>query len=129
MIGLASLLATGCGDGTCAVHGTVRFDGQPLPEGVISFIPDDPARPPDAGAIREGQFALRAMPGRKQVAIRASRTARHANPNDPDGAYLREDYIPTRYNTATQLAVEIAADGDNEFVFELQAETSQPGGR
>ncbi len=117
----ASVLAIGCGDGRQPVQGTVTFDGQPVPDGTISFVPIDPALGPDAGRIENGRFHLVAKPGPKRVEIRASRPVQSPDPRDPDAANLREDYIPRRYNAETELTAEVTAGGSNEFPFELHS--------
>lgn len=129
MAALTSLMLIGCGDGTHSVRGTVTFDGRPVEEGTISFVPDDPALASDAGRIENGRFHLHVKPGSKRVEIRASRPVQFPDPNDPDAAGLKEDYIPPRYNTETELTAEIAAGGGNEFVFELHSGGPPPGGR
>jgi len=67
-IGCLSLatLATGCGPGvkldvpeTSAVQGTVIYQGQPLPEGVVRFHPQDSEGNPGSGMIQpDGTFQL-----------------------------------------------------------------------
>ena len=118
LISLCALVC-GCGDGKCPVSGTVRFDGAPVADGTISFVPDDPSLPPDAGTIEDGQFYLLVEPGPKRVEIRASRPVRGNRPDDPDFANLREDYIPSQYNTNTELREQIVASGKNEFTYDL----------
>ena len=116
----ASLLALGCGDGRYPVRGTVTFDGRPVADGVISFVPDNPALASDAGRIEAGRFHVYAKPGPKRVEIRASRPVQSPDPRDPDGPNLREDFIPPRYNTETELTAEVTAS-HNEFRFELHS--------
>lgn len=123
---LTIVLAAGCGDGTYPVRGTVTFDGQPVPEGTISFVPDDPALAPDAGPIEDGRFNVFVKPGPKRVEIRASRPVQFPDPNDPDAAALREDYIPARYNSSTELTAEVTAGGGNEFTFDLHSGGAGP---
>ena len=125
LISLCTLLC-GCGDGTCPVSGTVHFDGTPVAGGTISFVPDDPSLPPDACTIEGGHFHLPVKPGPKRVEIRASRPVQGNRPNDPDFANLREDYIPSRYNTNTELREEVVAGGKNEFTYELSSSASGP---
>ncbi len=105
----------GCGDGKTVVSGTVTFDGQSVEVGTISFVPQDTSQASDAGKIVDGRFSVLATPGAKKVVIRASRPAENVAPNDPDAAALREDYIPARYNSQTELTAELPADGDLQF--------------
>ena len=40
------------------------------------------------------------------------------------GIMVSPELIPSRYNTETELEVEVSADGENSFTFELTSETS-----
>src|SRR5262245_25920513 len=74
--------AGGCGgsDGPqrAAVEGTVNFDGEPVLEGTITFIPAEGTEGPTAGgAIDNGQFKISAelgpVVGKQSVAITGQR--------------------------------------------------------
>ena len=60
------VLPSGCGSSakdTCAVSGTVTWNGKPLPEGTILFVSEDGTGVPDPGKIEEGKFRLQVKPG------------------------------------------------------------------
>lgn len=114
------VLAAGCGPSGPATHpvsGTVTFNGEPMPDGYITFIPEDPTVGPEGGPIAGGKFSFRAREGAKKVKIEASRPV---GPVDPVmGQARKEQYIPEKYNRSTTLAEEVTPDGDNHFTFEL----------
>lgn len=77
-VGLVGLCLTGCGKSgpaspTTTLEGMVRLDGQPVPEGVISFLPQGKKQAPATKAdIREGRYSAQQVPiGPVLVMIRA----------------------------------------------------------
>ena len=98
---LAGLLAvSGCSKGLHEVTGTVKFDGKPVPEGDIIFIPDDKAQGPEAGKIKDGKYTVHAKPGPSHVKITANREV--PGEKGPMGEPKREDYVPKKYNEETE---------------------------
>jgi len=128
---LAATAPLGCGRSgpeTYPVSGTVTFDGQPVPDGHIQFVPADGKGLPDPGKIENGEFSFDAKPGPKRVEIEASR---ETGPVDKSmGLAPRESYIPPCYNLETTLTAEVTPDGPNEFNFPLKSQPDQapPGG-
>jgi hypothetical protein len=120
--GLCLLLAlmAGCGPSgprTYEVSGTVTWNGKPLPQGDIVFLPVDGAVAPDAGKIVDGRFTFRARAGKKRVEIHASRAE---GPVDPVMKTApRKSYIPPRYNAHSILQAEVTPGGENRYAFEL----------
>lgn len=118
---LLIFLLAGCDSGpkVYEVSGVVTWDGVPLPTGEISLVPEEPGLAPDGATIVDGEFSLKAKPGKKKVVIRASRPMT----NPPHGADLtnppREDYIPARYNDRSTLSAKVGPDGTNDLKFEL----------
>src|SRR5262245_38511749 len=92
LLGLALLLATGCGPRSgnrVAVSGTVTFDGQPVDGGAIVFLPQgdgasDRAR--SGSGIEAGKYAIPAekgpAPGKYRVEIRWPRPTGKQIPSD-----------------------------------------------
>tara|TARA_R110002111_G_scaffold2705_4_gene17950 strand:+ start:41405 stop:41833 length:429 start_codon:yes stop_codon:yes gene_type:complete len=117
----------GCGssaDGVVRypVTGTVTWNGQPLPEGDIIFIPTEKTARPEGAVIKEGQFELTLAPGSMRVEIRASReTGKMIESAVDPGQKIAvvENYIPAKYNDKSELKAEVSADGENQFQFEL----------
>lgn len=106
------------------VFGTVQYDGQLIPEGDIVFLPENNKGRPDGGKIVDGKFRFSVTAGKKRVEVRASRE----NPDKLVDSMMepgkkvpaREDYIPDRYNTNSELTLEVL-DGENAIDIELVA--------
>jgi hypothetical protein len=113
-------IAAGCGpsgETTYPVVGEVRFQGQPVPRGYISFVPADGVGKTDAGKIADGRYDLQVRPGAKKVEISATKDN---GPVDPVmGQAPQKQYIPDKYNVQTTLKVEVKNE-DNNFDFELK---------
>lgn len=123
LLAVAVLSLVGCGPSgpvTYPVSGTVTFDGQPLPEGFITFVPEGDISP-DAGKIVEGKFEFRAQAGKKRIEINANRTKPGAKVEPSMGAVPFEQYIPEAYNTKSTLTEEVKSSGENKFTFDLKS--------
>lgn len=130
---LAASLA-GCGGSqSVGVAGTVTLDGQPLPEGLISFEPISKSAGQRRDAmIENGDFALPAnegvLPGMEfKVEIKSFRKTGRKYLNADMGASHDEveQIIPAEYNTASTLQIEVAAESErNRFQFELSSQGS-----
>jgi hypothetical protein len=113
--------AAGCGgpspDGE-AVSGRVAFRGEPLADGVVSFVPAEGKLPPVMARVARGTFRLHTRPGAYRVEVSASREK--AGPNTSGmKAGPREEVIPERYNRRSTLAATVTAGGPNDFAFDL----------
>lgn len=65
-------LVPGCGSTGATVSGTVTFEGEPVNDGSISFLPADGKGPADGARIRDGRYNLDILvPGPKLVKIEA----------------------------------------------------------
>jgi hypothetical protein len=128
LIGLA-----GCGGETDqlpreAISGSVTFDGQPLKNGYIQFLPD--AASDDAtfagGPIREGKFDIPReqgpTPGRYSVTVISGEAApSEASAAELPGAgFSKKEKIPAKYNSRTTLTAEVKKGGPNQFEFPLK---------
>ncbi|WP_143393609.1 hypothetical protein [Fimbriiglobus ruber] len=115
---LVGLAAAGCGDGPTRVpvEGTVSFDGRPVADGAITFIPAD-NRGPTAGArIVDGRYAIPRATGigvgEYRVEIVGNRETGKTvrDPSDPSRrTTLTEQYVPEKYNRNTTLKAKIDA--------------------
>jgi hypothetical protein len=128
LAGAAVILATGCGDGRVRVSGTVRFEGAPVEEGIISFEPVDGKGPTTGGSITDGRYDLtgdaRATEGEKIVRIVGSRKTGRKVPAGgpaPAGTMIEErvQCIPRQYNDQSTLKVRITPGRDNTHNFDL----------
>ena len=131
-----SVLIGGCGDSGDAleharVSGTVTFDGKPIPEGDIIFLPMGQTKGPSAaGKIVQGRYQIHEkgpVVGTHRVVIHAYRKTGRKIPNStpPAPGAVREEminekipYIPAQYNAKSTLSAEIRT-GDNQRDFEL----------
>jgi hypothetical protein len=134
---LATTFVAGCGrsnDGPPRVsaRGTVFLDGQPLPAGLIRFVPvDDTKGPKSQAVIEEGAFEFPKnygpVPGTHRVEIEAV----ESDLPDPDDEAAVLAYaaarkarprclgIPPIYNRRSQLKEVVSPEAAKEFRFEL----------
>ena len=108
----------------------MTFDGEPVGEGSLTMIPAKGTKGPTAGAsVSDGRYRIPAdsgpAVGNYVVQITARRktgrkttVARGPYAQNPTQIDQSEQYLPARYNTQTELTVEIAP-GENEHNFEL----------
>ena len=120
----------GCGhDGRVPLQGTVTLDGQTLNQGTIQFRPLAGTNGPTAGAqVVAGKFLVPAQgapfAGKFRVEITSSKLTGRKIPNPMGNGTVDEckQYLPARYNTASELQAEVAASGDNNFDFQLESD-------
>jgi hypothetical protein len=123
---IATPLAAGCsGDGLVTSTGTVTCDGRPLADGAISFHPLEAGAAPQGSRVVAGAYRIRGRPGRQRVEIVASRPRAGAAELTP-GMRPLEQFLPSRYNSTSQLGAEVTARGRNVFNFDLQTELAEP---
>lgn len=132
MMGLGSL--AGCGRGgaklppLAPVSGKVTLDRNPLPRGVVQFIPDESKGtkgPPAVGTIgSDGRFTLTtagargAVIGHHKVRIESRRRAKR-----PEEEGTQPSLIPEKYGNpdTSGLSFEVKAGQNNEFNIELHS--------
>lgn len=120
---LMMLCLLGCGPkgpATYPVSGTVTFDGKPVSNGDIIFVPEDRSLGPDAVRIEGGKFSTRVKAGKCRVEI----SALDIGPDTEyiSGSPIASNYIPARYNIESELTVEVLAKGENVFDFQLRSD-------
>jgi len=137
---LATVLLTGCGGGefdTTAVSGTVTFDGQPVTSGRIRFVPQGDStitgKPAQGEVQPDGTFVLTtydegdgAVVGRHRVyyappeSLETSETEELDANGEPKPKKSTSSKIPfANAGFAEEMFVEVTADGENMFNFEL----------
>jgi type 1 fimbria pilin len=122
---LAALASGGCGKPqTALVSGKVTFDGTPLANGTISFVPAGGATATAGVPIKDGQYTAEMPPGKKSVQISAmksigKRQVYQGDPNSPVVDNVQE-MIPAQYNAATTLSIDAPA-GRSEHHFALKS--------
>ena len=126
-LGLQSALLIGCAEsgGRCAVAGVVTYAGKPLENGYLVFRPLDLGQ--TAGAkIERGRYQVPTkeglLPGKYHVEIKAMRLTGQKYTDSDTGkqAQAREQFLPAKYNSQTELSVQVSLEGENKFDFELQ---------
>lgn len=116
-------MVVGCGpreEKRFSVSGTVKFEGKPIENGSISFVPeggrsaDGKLLSPDGGAIENGSYACRVRPGKMIVQVTGAKRVKPQKGDDPT-LILYEDFIPAEFNTESTLTIEISGDTQKNF--------------
>ena len=82
------------------VEGTVRFNGVPVEEGEIRFVPDDGDTGPSAGAIiQKGEYVVELTPGKKRVEVYGYRFLR----KNQIGFDVKDQIVPEQFNRRSKL--------------------------
>ena len=123
-IGFAAVLGAlvmiqGCGQSgpkMLDVKGTVNFDGKPVAEGDIAFLPENEAVGGEGAKIKDGQYSMKVKEGRNKVRITGSRVV--PGKKGPMGEDWVEQFIPQKYNDTTTLTAEVSA-GKTQHNFDL----------
>jgi hypothetical protein len=102
---------------TVLVSGSVRYEGQPLTNGEIRFLPmEGTAAPTNGSRVVAGRYAVVArgglLPGTYRVEIlsRATTGTEPAMPEEGEGPPQPPVRIPARYNSESMLEAEIRAE-------------------
>jgi len=110
-----------------AVSGTVTLDGQPLSGASIEFVPAEPNSPGGtSGEVEKGRFVIEGdrgpVAGSYRVLI-SSLLGTKVDASQPPGEAPapKKDPIPAKYNTKSDLKVEVKAGGPNTFEFALSS--------
>jgi hypothetical protein len=126
--GLAACMAlVGCSKSDIeklVVRGVVRYEGQPVANGEVRFIPIEGTKGPVAGGpIVKGEYIAEAKGGvpvgKHRVEIVAFRPAASRNPQVVTEGGLFDQYLPAKYNTKSTLTVTIDADNADAVDFSL----------
>lgn len=130
---LVILAAVGCDGGGYVIGGKVLYDDKPVTDGRIALRPQTEA----AGArtvqtdITNGEFEFsspqKILPGTYSVVITGRRKSGQSTlPEEGSGEVKNryEQYLPSRYNTNTELVLEIIAD-KSDLLFELEPPRSR----
>ena len=130
LLSLALVSGSGCSDGSGLqpVSGTVSFQGKPLDQGAIQFLPVEGSRTESGAGIKDGQYSIPAenglAPGKYKVTVfsydeRGAKIPDNTTmPGDTVGVQFKER-IPAKYNTETILKAEVVAGEANVFDFRL----------
>jgi len=124
VFGSAALILAGCGSSgpeRFPLSGNVEFQGAPVAQGSIRFVPEAKDQQPEGAVIRDGRYSAMLTAGKKKVTIEAFRPKKE-DPNIPKrpggvplgGAIDTEMYIPEEYNSKTTLVVEAGPETDTK---------------
>ncbi|MGE3803419.1 MAG: hypothetical protein AB7K24_01960 [Gemmataceae bacterium] len=126
LLALASFLS-GCdsGQGYQSISGIVKFQGAPVEQGRIQFFTTGENPTPQGGAmIVKGEYRVPRehglKPGKYLVRISSPESTGAAGADDMAPPPTRER-IPSKYNTASELTVEVRAGERGEFNFDLES--------
>lgn len=144
---LACLAFAGCGEGgpeLGRVTGTVTMDGDPLPNALVTFVPQEGGRASTGVTNENGEYELiyqnrkGALLGQHKVTVTTMRQAEAAPEMSSDSEeYMKqatggdpsqydqvfEEKIPPRYNKDSELVEEVQS-GSNEIDLELTSGAS-----
>jgi len=130
---LAAVSATGCGGGKGSVSGTVKFKGEPLPGGQVTFASEAGDKPVvNSGISADGKYKVESLPaGSAQVGVKTiPPPPKAAGPMqgkglDPSlgggaaatpGKYVP---IPTKYADPTKSGLKCTVVGGKESNFDI----------
>lgn len=123
-VSILLLSFSGCDNSVTMVNvsGSVTLDSDPLPDGLITIFPIKGGKP-NSGQITDGKYELDVEPGTYKVEI--SRLVSTGAPvTDPDYGIESEqrESIPSRYNSQSELRMEVTANDSTEFDYPLSSE-------
>lgn len=124
------LFAAGCGGGrstkTYPVKGTVTYQGQPLAEVVISFVPEK-GRPASGTTDAQGSFSLSTFDPNDGAPAGAYKIAiAEPAPEMAEGDYSippeKPPRFPVKYTNPyeSELVAEVKPSSENDFKFDLK---------
>jgi len=99
------------------VTGRVTFDGKPLENGFVQFVPVDSKATPESGRIEKGVYRLDTKPGKVSVSVISTRLTGKMDP--VMGNPIEEMFIPERYNKKSELTAEVVSGKANEINFDI----------
>jgi len=114
----------GCGADRVQMRGTVTYDGNPIDNGTIVFVPDGgDSRPKTATRITDGKYEFEPnfgpLPGKYKVEITwDKKTGRKISTGDADSRDETKQVLPSQFNTQTTLTAEIKR-GETTLDFHL----------
>jgi hypothetical protein len=133
-------LVHGCGSNnpeTMEVTGTVTLDGKPVPDAIVTFLPQDGRRSATGSTDAGGSYSLAtfelgdgAFPGKHGVAIYSKFAPAMRGEASPDGSkqsIASGTAIPKQYGlpATSGLTADVTRDGENVFDFEMTS--AKPG--
>jgi hypothetical protein len=126
VLALIACALSGCGPRSdrLAISGTVTLDGTPLDSGSIRFTSLGEAKLMTSGAvIKDGAYIVPQAKGLRVGSYQVEISSPDANAKPvldrPSGMLMAPERIPTEYNIESKHTIEVTADGDNAFDFDI----------
>ncbi|HEY3962940.1 MAG TPA: hypothetical protein VGM05_00155 [Planctomycetaceae bacterium] len=122
---LLLLIGIGCGGGppTGDVEGTVTFEGAPIEQGSITFLPEDGKGPSAGGTISAGRYRAPKVPvGTAKVSITGAKSIEKKRMyNDPNAPLVQTsvEMLPEKYHKTTTLRYDVVP-GEQTKDFHLE---------
>ena len=115
-----TLAGCGGGDGLVTVAGKVTYEGQPIEEGRIDFVPEDGKGPTASVAITAGNYSLPVAKGKKIVNVVADkvtawRLSIETDPNSKKIPLKSVPIVPKKYNDPSELRNEVTGSAMKDF--------------
>lgn len=107
------VMVFGCGrqDRLVDVRGIITYDGKPVEDGIISFVPEDGLAATAEAVISGGHYAAHMTTGRRRVAINGFKVVgqRQLGGEGMGGPIvnIRQQVLPERFNTNTSLSCDV----------------------
>lgn len=124
LLGLAAamLALPACGGGDAApsranVTGQVLLDGQPMPDGEVSFVQS--GVPSAVLEVKNGSFSGQAYQGKSTVEVRAYKAGKAVEMGGEKYGGEKENYIPAKYNSESKMTADVPAGGRTDLKFEV----------
>ena len=124
VVGLFLVGLTGCGR-RASVQGTVTFDGTPIDNGSITFVPESSGGQKASAQIKDGKYSIESergpSPGKYKVEVTWMKVPPAKKGADPDVQQGEgKQMLPDKFNTATTLTADISS-GSNTVNFDLKS--------
>jgi hypothetical protein len=120
------IFAAGCGgSGKYGVSGTVKYQGQPVKAGSVSFIPEGANSPIGGAPIVNGAYEIPAAIGLPQGQYKvtiSSTDAQDVKQGEAPGESgpTPKELLPEKYNSNTELKAEVKATPKNVIDYDLK---------
>lgn len=121
-VGLAVLFVftlAGCsGSSLGTLNGTVTWNGEPLKEGTVNFIPTDGTSSTASAPIKDGRFTVQLPPSKMKLQFSAPKPTgkkkkMYDTPDSPE-IEIVDELLPAKYTTDSQITVTIKGGTQDE---------------
>ena len=134
-LALGVLVIAGCGPHTdrLAISGKVTLNGEPLSGGSIRFTSQGEKKMSSGAIVNDGQYNIPRAKGLRPGTYRVELNAPNDSvppvmvrpPGGGPGSLAAPERIPPEYNEMSTHTIEVTADGDNQFDFDVVSKVSK----